>query len=187
MKKTNNEHLIWSSNIHEELGSDSEIMTEWNELCDINEWDKNWKDNEDKARENAYETVNDYLECIWMDIEFHNDGHKTAQYLIIADIGRWDGRYDGGSIVSGLQNAVEKCISGEDYSKIYVKNNHLYVNTANHDGSSFFKIVRLTKKGEDCIEKASPWISNRELHQRLIKDRHYWNCAGKTFKEVYGW
>lgn len=184
MKNTKKEHLIWSSDIHEQLGTTEEIKEQFKEHLEINDYTSEKIEdamNGDKYLDYAYETVDIYL-----DDEQANVPNDNEFYVIVAQIGRWNGTFAGGKIVRGLWDAINKCKEGEDYAKIFISGKRLTVKTANHDGSSYFEIRKLTDRGVEYMERHDYEMSDRELHTKLFGDSHYSHDI-TVFKEVYGW
>lgn len=136
-------------------------------------------DSEDRVYQFAYDTIDMYL-----DDEKMNVPDDKGYYIILADIGRWNGRADGGKIIQGLWNAITICF--EDYNKVYIDGKRLKVKASHHDGTNYFEIKKLTERGEDYWNNHQYDMTDRELHQRLFNDSHYSHEVSQ-FKEVYGW
>lgn len=184
MKNTMKEHLIWSSDINETLGTEEEIKAQFKESLEINDYtpeEIKEKMEGDEYLDYAYETVDVYL-----DDEQANVPNDSEYYVIVASIGRWNGIFAGGEIICGIWNAIDKCKEGEDYAKIFINGKRLTVKTANHDGSSHFEIRKLTERGATYMERHEYDMSDRELHAKLFSDSHY-SKEVTIFKEVYGW
>lgn len=134
--------------------------------------------------ERFIEDTNDmFLDDERSNVEFYEKQYGQKTYIILADLGLWDGRAEGGKIIKGLWNAISKCF--EDYNHIYEYRRRLCVDAIHHDGTNHFQIKELTPKGLDYVENHQ-YMSDRELHQCLFKDSHYSNEV-KLFKAIYGW
>ena len=130
------------------------------------------------------EDTNDmFLDDERSNVEFYEKQYGQKTYIILADLGLWDGRAEGGKIIKGLWNAISKCF--EDYNHIYEYRRRLCVDAIHHDGTNHFQIKELTPRGLEYIEK-NPYMPDRELHQHLFRDSHYSNEV-KLFKTIYGW
>ena len=129
------------------------------------------------------DTNNMFLDDERSNVEFYEKQHGQKTYIILADLGLWDGRAEGGKIIKGLWNAISKCF--EDYNHIYEYRRRLCVDAIHHDGTNHFQIKELTPRGLEYIEK-NPYMPDRELHQHLFRDSHYSNEV-KLFKTIYGW
>ena len=130
------------------------------------------------------DTNNDYLWDEKSNVAFYEEKHGRKRYIILADLGLWNGRFDGGKIITGLWNAISECF--EDYNEIYEEGGRLKVVAHHHDGTNFFQIKELTKRGEEYAERHKWDMSDRELHKKLFDDSHYSRNV-RAFKEIYGW
>lgn len=130
------------------------------------------------------DTNNCYLEDVQEEITFYERKNGQKQYIVLADLGLWNGRFDGGKIITGLCNAISQCF--EDYNEIYEEGGQLKVTAHHHDGTNYFQIKELTERGEEYAERHKWDMSDRELHQKLFNDSHYSRNV-RAFKEIYGW
>ena len=168
-------HMIWSYNI---FNWDEDEMREQYEEC----YDET--PDEQTLQEYIQDVNNDYLEDVHSEIVFYEKTHGQKMYLVSADLGLWNGRAEGGKVITGLWNAITQCF--EDYNEIYEEGGMLKVTAHHHDGTNFFKIKELTEKGEEFAERHKYDMSDRELHKKLFNDSHYSRNV-KLFKEIYGW
>ena len=164
------ERVFWDSDTFN--WDEQEMIDNYREAFDIDETEEV---DMDKVRDFADWTNLNYLSDL--DYEFDRYDNRTglpSVYVIVAQIGRWNGVFDGGKVVYGLKNAIHMCF--EDYNKIYQEGKMLKVKAVHHDGTNFFKIKQLTEKGYDYYMKNEPWMNDRELHERLFNDSHYSKC-----------
>jgi hypothetical protein len=163
---------------------------------DTYNWDK------EEAKENFFEVkgyepedeyeldefINDmnseYLYDEQMNIESYEKWHGQKYYIILADIGLWNGRFDGGKVVKGLWNAISACF--EDYNEIYQEEQLLKVKAIHHDGTNYFKIREITPRGLEYYYNNNGIKEDRHIHDRLFHESHYSNHV-KLFNELYGW
>lgn len=141
-------------------------------------------DDEDELNEFITETNEEYLYDEQMNIEIHEKHHGVKHYIVLADLGLWNGRHDGGKVIHGMWNTITQCF--EDYNEIYQEGNLLKVKAIHHDGTNYFKIRELTQRGLDYYHRNISWMGSKEVHERLFKDPHYSNHV-KMFNEMYGW
>ena len=141
---------------------------------------------EDPTEDQLWETWNDLCEQSWDDIQGEcKFANETGTYLVIASLGLWNGRFDGGKIISGqLDEVIQRCF--EDYNRVYMESRNLQISATHHDGTNYFTIKKLTPKGEEYAERHGWDMSDRELHKRLFKDSHYSHCV-RFFADLYGW
>lgn len=98
---------------------------------------------------------------------FFEDG---STWLIMGNVGRWDGSKPAGSTFSTFREMWYKATLDCDYVKIYDENGHLYLTCSHHDGTNCFEIKRLTERGAKYPEN---WefgkydFSLKELHEKL--------------------
>ena len=111
-----------------------------------------------------------YLESIYADIFQHElMGHKKT-YVVKADIGLWDGRYEGGKIIEGMESVIHTCM--EDITAIYLENRLMRIDANHHDGINLFSIKELTPEGERFYEKNIDKLSVCQMVNILFNDRH---------------
>lgn len=74
---------------------------------------------------------------------------NTNNFVVKASLERWDGRFNSGKILtSGWSDFVE-IIGKYDYISIVDNNGHLEVVGRHHDGTDYFEIRELTRKGDE--------------------------------------
>lgn len=159
---------LYSTDENELFGTDEQILEWYNE--------ENFEAHSDekayhKARDVLERDVRDFidfqLEICYED--FKRELIDVPDVLVLADIGRWNGRYAGGD-VGNLDDMISKILGNEDYFSVYVTDT-LRVDTSNHDASSYFTIYKLTKKGKQWYENNEYKLSPRELHEHLRKTK----------------
>ena len=124
------------------------------------------------------------LDCEKENVECFERRYGTKHYVVLADLGLWNGRYDGGKVIKGLWGAIQKCF--EDYNTIYQDGKRLKVTAHHHDGTNHFQIRELTPRGLEFWYKHQYDYSDRKLNETLFNDSHYSNEV-KLFNEMYGW
>lgn len=137
--------------------------------------DKDWEPDEEKINERMHH----YDNISWNDFEKEfRKFMKDKQLVLFGNIGQWFGTYQGGFVIndfSQLIEALEDC----DYIKVYDKNGHLYLNASHHDGTHYFEIKELTKRGtiyhennEDDFEVVEKLFSNN-IYSKLPNYAHH--------------
>ena len=76
----------------------------------------------------------DYLWDEKSNVDFYEKENGQKQYIVLADLGLWNGRFDGGKIITGLWNAISECF--EDYNEIYEERGRLKITAHHHDGTN---------------------------------------------------
>ena len=144
----------------------------------------NWDVPEDGPGDNELWEHWNFLKTIELeDVEAIARG-ESGYFLVQANLGLWNGRFEGGKIIDGLWEAIRACF--EDYNEIYMEGKELKIKAIHHDGTNYFRIRKLTDKGVDYYNNHEYDYSDRELHKRLAKDSHYTHCV-RRFADYYGW
>lgn len=142
----------------ENCPSDDDLWEHWNDQCE--------------DRWNVITEEIDYLD-------------ERGTYLVIASLGLWNGRFDGGKIIDGyLTDAIKACF--EDYNKVYWQDKNLKVEATHHDGTNYFIIKKLTDRGIEFYNNHYYDYDDRTMHQKLFKDAHYTHSVD-FFARIYGW
>ena len=96
-------------------------------------------------------------------------------FLVVADIGLWDGRKSGGRIIPSLSSVLREVASGVSDVKYEIKNNDLFITGHHHDGTNYYTVKYITPKGYDwALRNYSNYCeTSRECHERLLKTKGY--------------
>ena len=133
-----------------------------------------------------WEHWNDECEDSWNIITEEIDMYDEAgTYLVIASLGLWNGRFDGGKIIDGYLNKVIRACF-EDYNKVYWQDKNLKVKATHHDGTNYFIIKKLTDRGIEFYNNHYYDYDDRTMHQKLFRDAHYSHSVN-FFARIYGW
>ena len=167
---TEQKHIIWS-NYHLDYDDWKDDLEE--EFPDLTE---------SQRMDMMYERNNSYLE----DERVNLNIQLPAPILLIADIGRWDGRYSGyGEIKSG--NIRDCLYSDLDYATWYVdKLGDLRCDAVHHDGTNHY-LYRVYKRGvteaqiDRLKEKLYEGTATRSDITRITQR------LGDAIGKVYGW
>lgn len=158
-------------------------------------------DYEDNARQQmiecGYEEAELTESCVrgWIDEElrihadeFHYElrhADDPCRWLVIADLGLWTGRHDGGRVFYRLTEAVSACLDGMNDATI-VEDHHgnVTIHGYHHDGHNVYHLYRLSNLGEDwyiCNEASHTW---REICEFL--DRPAYRRAARL-RKLFGY
>lgn len=74
---------------------------------------------------------------------------NTHNFVVSASLGRWNGRFDSGKILTGGWGDFCRIIQEYDTLEIIDNNGHLEVVGHHHDGTDYFEIRELTRKGDE--------------------------------------
>ena len=163
-------NILWSYNTND--WDEKEMIDNYKEAYEI---DESEEVDIDKVRDFADWTNLNYLSDLDYDFDYYDTYTQLPEeYIVVGKLGLWNGTFDGGKVIHGLKNSVHECF--EDYNEIYYEGKMLKVKAIHHDGTNYFKIKQLTKKGYDYYMKNKVWMGDRELHERLFNDSHYSKC-----------
>ena len=180
-KKESKIHVIYSSDPYD--FNEEEMRENWYGLAEVNDWEI---PEDGPSDDDLWEKWYDQNERDWDDIECEVKWHdERGSYLIIASLGLWNGRFDGGKIIDGyLTEAIRACF--EDYNKVYWQDKNLKVEATHHDGTNYFIIKKLTDRGIEFYNNHEWDYDDRIMHQKLFKDAHYSHSVD-FFARIYGW
>lgn len=167
---TNGDHLIWS-NYH----------------LDIDDWrDDLLEEHPDAGEDELYQLMCEQNDSYLDDERVNLNIQMSSPILVIADIGRWDGRYSGyAEIKSGN---IRDCLYSEmDYSTWYVDRlGDLRCDAVHHDSTNHY-LYRAYKPGvteaqiDRLKEKIYDGIATRADVTRITQR------LGDDIGKVYGW
>ena len=175
---------IWSYDENKELGTDEEIKEQHKEFLEINGLSLELAEDENEHYEYINMTLQEYLDDVQTEIEFHENAHGMKTYLIITNLGLWFGNRRGGKVVKGLWNAISSTL--EDYNTIYQEGRTLKVDAIHHDGTNHFEIYELTEKGEEWYNRNNDWRSREDICETLYNNKKYRRNV-QFFNNLYGW
>lgn len=161
-------HLIWTSQPNFEDWKD-DLQEEYPELT------------EEELIEKMYDINNDYLD----DERINLNVQLETPIIVIADIGRWDGRFSGYAVIES--GNIKDCLySSCDYSTWYVDNlGDLRCRAIHHDGTNFY-LYRAFKNGlsEEQIENFKYKIYTGTATRKDVT--RYTTRLGDDIARVYG-
>ena len=158
---------------------------------DFDEWKKelilfrkeNDHDNPYDVTENdVWEFINDSLD-MQIDDERHNLNIKTdGRILLIADIGRWNGRVPGYKILG--RNVSDILYSDADYIEWFSDGYNIKAVAHHHDGTNYYTYKEIREdRNIQCLLDA---IYNGE-EISTSKLNYYTKSLNHYAKEIYGW
>lgn len=137
---------------------------------------------DDYAQENGWATIDDvdddeiykFLDAQhdddWQELEFELEKLFKHNYaIIVGTLGLWYGRVDGGKFINNVGEFIEML---KDNTKIYDKDGHLFIETSHHDGTNYYEMKLLTKKGVELAEN-NGFRHDRKLHQTIFNNNFY--------------
>ena len=96
-------------------------------------------------------------------------------FLVLADLGLWDGRHKGGKVIGSLLSVLKECSSDSDGVKWEIKDNDLVITAPHHDGTNIFTVYFITPKGMDWAMRnyGNDLHWSRECHEHLKNTKGY--------------
>lgn len=167
--------IIWS-NINLDIDDWRDGYKEWLEINNIDDRDP---DDEDAIYEWMCTTNNDYL-C---DERVNLNRNVGGRILVIADIGRWNGRVSAYKIIES-QNVRDILYSDCDYAEWYGDGYNIHCIACHHDGTNnyLYRIIREDRNIDNLLDA----IYNGEEITRS-KLNYYTKSLYSTVADVYGW
>lgn len=181
MKKT---RYIWSNLHHKAYPNKKENVESYIEFLNINNEDIPDIIEDSDLDEYIDGCISDDFSILVSEIRNYERHHGEKEYVVIADLGLWNGRQAGGRIIKGLSSAIRRTF--EDYNTVEMKGSRLTTTCIHHDGTNFFEIKELTPRGVTFKNRNLHNLTDRELHHKLFTDSHYSRDV-TMFKEIYGW
>ena len=97
------------------------------------------------------------LDDYWTDEQYNIEEYLSGKSLLVCgSVGRWDGRFAAGKIVS--VDKLWDCLNDCGYWEVYDEGGHLHIRGSHHDGSNHFEVKVLTDKGAELWEKWCNYI-----------------------------
>lgn len=144
---------------------DAYVEMEGGEELFLAEYNGTLCEEEDAATSIHDERVREYYDDQMNgDYDYFIDEYGNTDVLIIADLGLWNGRREGGKY-GRLSSLMGKMI--EDYNYIYFDEEKgvFVLKAIHHDGTNYFTIYKLTEEGKEYLEDDGDY---REGHQHVI-------------------
>lgn len=117
--------------------------------------DNGFKVNEEGSHDYWYD-INQMTTDDWdnMFCNLKYSKYANEKVMITGCIGRWNGTFDiKPALCNNVMDAIEKCVGGSDDCEINMVDGHIEVIGKHHDGSNYFEIHFLSKKGFNAIDK----------------------------------
>lgn len=91
-------------------------------------------------------------EMLWSEfVNEYEDFFNLHRMVCIADIGRWNGRFQGYKVIESMRD-FERCLDGLDHFEIREDNGRLFVDGYHHDGVNRYEFRELTQAGERYVD-----------------------------------
>lgn len=177
--------ILWSTDLDDMYGSKENFIKEYGDLIMAN---CGYESEDEITDEDIYEEFNVYNNITFDEVidellRHDREVRDSGEFLVLADCGRWNGRYKGGKIMS-LLSALNQILDFNLYQygvKIEILNNCLHIEGTHHDNTDSFMFYQLTPKGQQYYENQGYGADHsREVHEHLM------NTKGYVRKPFYG-
>lgn len=151
---------------------------------------------EDYAEEEGWESKEDIPDSVVLneiDADNRNDWEdfifelekllEKDDYILTGTCGRWNGPAEGGRFIQSIDD-LYKCIGHLDRMKLYDENGHFYIKGYHHDGSDFYEMKRLTKKGYEYAYN-NYFAHDRYVHQTIVSCNLF-SALPRIAERIYG-
>ena len=151
MKKEVKETILYSND-------NSYSFDDVKSIIEEERWDED--DYTPVTNEDVYNRISLYQDCDWQDFEdAYEDIIDRRRFVVLADLGRWNGRVKAKKIISGW-NEFLSCFNHLDYITIKDVNGRLIVEGSHHDGHDYMEFRELTEKGEELADNPYKWYKD---------------------------
>lgn len=184
-KKAHCNRLVFSDDISTMFGSYDAARAEAleNLSADANDGEE-LTFSEDQIWREIYLMIEDESDDFWCHVRCASQS-LPGKFLVVADLGLWDGRHAGGKIFDSLEQALKTCADRMDNFDVYEdRYGNLLAAGHHHDGSNYFRIYKLTAKGEEYARIHQYDLTDRELHGKLMRNEYR---RAIRLRKVFGW
>ena len=117
----------------------------------------------------------------WYEVELVQDG----PWLVIADIGTWQGRLPGGRLFDTLRQAVSAICSGMEYVTIEeTDRGSVHATYVHHDGRNHYDVYHLSERGKAWYESHAQYLNRETICETLAKPH---NRRAPHLRRAFGW
>lgn len=106
-----------------------------------------------------------------------------GEILVIADLGRWNGRFQGYKVIGRNLQDILSAI-GDDEAHFYSDGKNIRADGYNHDGHSYY-LFRVVKAGVDISALLDDIYNGEEISPRRLG--YYTKSLAPYVASVYGW
>lgn len=139
---------------------------------------------EDQAWNRVYASIGDDWDDLITEARHAND--DVNGWLVIANLGLWDGRHNGGKVFNTLDKAI--CAVCEKMDTVIIKEDtrgNVKVDGYHHDGTNHYYIHQLTNAGHAYWQGAGKWEDRETLCEKLAGSKRYHKNG--RIRKMLGW
>ena len=95
-------------------------------------------------------------------------------WLAMGSVGLWTGNHAAGTVFDNWDEFFHSATKDCDYWEIWDENGHLYMRCSHHDGTNYFEIKRLSRRGVEVLENWEFDYTNETPEE--IMHETLWGC-----------
>lgn len=111
-------------------------------------------------------------------------------YLVVYDVGRWDGRHKAYSVLSSLSELLEldSRVNGNCEFSLFLKGNSVQGCLIDHDGHTYFKVYQILENSSSKWDGRDDFLRDAQEGEYLSDNRirRYCRSAAPVVRRVYG-
>lgn len=168
------ERVLYNNYLTEE--EENDIIKDYAECNEI--------DVKDIDEELKYAIISDYLEMEIEELDINCNVYLENPILVIADVGRWNGRKIGYKIIdSGLLSDIFHLNDRCDYHKYYSDGYNIHCEATHHDGINHYEFREI--KNMDNIDLFLHSLLNGKYTNNRRMLNHCTKSILPEFKKIY--
>ena len=159
-------------------------QAEWDEVLDYyrDEWKEQTEDPCDDAV--LLDLIYEADSLLFSDERMNLNKVLDGEILVIADLGRWNGRFQGYKVIgSNLQDIMTAATKDDDFH-IYSDGKDIRAEGRHHDGTNYY-LFREIKNGVDISALLDDIYNGKEISNRRLG--YYTKSLAPYVASVYGW
>ena len=159
-------------------------QAEWDEALDYyrDEWKEQTEDPCDDAV--LLDLIYEADSLVFGDERMNLNKGLDGGILVIADLGRWNGRFQGYKVIgSNLQDIMTAATKDDDFH-IYSDGKDIRAEGRHHDGTNYY-LFREIKDGVDINALLDDIYNGKEISNRRLG--YYTKSLAPYVASVYGW
>lgn len=152
---------------------------EWEEAIDYYKEDEEENCTKDQIENLVYDD-ND----LWFDdVKRNLNAHLDGKILVIANLGRWNGKFNGYKILNNNLNSIFSDL-GCDEIYFYSDGKNIRAEGYHHDGTNYY-LFREIKDNVDIDKLTDAIYNNKEISNRVLS--YYTKSLEPYVKHFFGW
>ena len=151
---------------------------DYKEYIEINEFKALNPENEDEIYDFMIDTNNSYLDDERANLNKKIDG----RILVLGDIGRWNGRFNGYKILDDNISSIFE--TDCDYCEWYSDGYNIKFKGIHHDGVNYaeYRVIREDRNIENLLDDI---YDGKEISRKKLN--YYTKSLHSYIAEIYGW